>query len=230
MSIYDCQIVYPDSSMRLVEVRIMWYRRRSLHHCGDGGMDFYVSLGARLKAFRVRAGLSQADLGARLGRSASAINRYETGQRRLPAEDLIRLAELLGVSPEDLLGVPSRSSGRRHTGPSGLSPEELRVLRALGRKLSYTLPGPEADRVHEGRAAYVPGPLGIRPYVRALTPHRLGGLRRSRRPPPLRRPHPARLCPLLKAGTPPGSVESSRAPPRASVRPAAEHRMEGALV
>src|SRR5579884_442239 len=97
MSIYDCQIVYHDSSMRLVEVRIMWYRRRSLHHCGEGGMDFYVSLGARLKAFRVRAGLSQADLGARLGRSASAINRYETGQRRLPAEDLIRLAELRGA-------------------------------------------------------------------------------------------------------------------------------------
>src|SRR5579875_1135087 len=79
MSIYDCQIVYPDSSMRLVEVRIMWYRRRSLHHCGDGGMDFYVSLGARLKAFRVRAGLSQADLGARLGRSASAMKRGSGG-------------------------------------------------------------------------------------------------------------------------------------------------------
>lgn len=141
-------------------------------------MDFYVSLGARLKVFRVRAGLSQADLGARLGRSASAINRYETGQRRLPAEDLIRLAELLDVSPEDLLGVPSRNSGRRQTGPSGLSSEELRVLRALGRKLSYTLPGPEADRVHEGRAAYALAPLRIRPYVRALTPHRLRHLAR----------------------------------------------------
>ncbi len=69
-------------------------------------MDFYVRLGQRLRALRIRAGLSQSALGARLGRSASAIDRYEMGQRRIAIADLQRLAKILGVSPESFLERP----------------------------------------------------------------------------------------------------------------------------
>lgn len=68
-------------------------------------MDFYQRLGARLRTLRLRAGLSQSAVGARLGRSAGAINRYEMGRRRVPLRDLPRLAALFGVAPAALLGA-----------------------------------------------------------------------------------------------------------------------------
>jgi transcriptional regulator with XRE-family HTH domain len=57
--------------------------------------DLYAKIGERLRALRTEAGLSQAALGAKLGRSPSAIDRYEMGQRRLSLADLLRLSRIL---------------------------------------------------------------------------------------------------------------------------------------
>jgi transcriptional regulator with XRE-family HTH domain len=72
--------------------------------------DFYARLGSRLRTFRRRAGLSQGALGARLGLTAGAINRYEMGRRRVPLKDVSRLASILGVTTTALLGTPSTGS------------------------------------------------------------------------------------------------------------------------
>jgi transcriptional regulator with XRE-family HTH domain len=69
-------------------------------------MDFYERLGSRMRMLRLRAGLSQAALGARLGLTAGAINRYEMGQRRVPLRDVPRIAAILAVAPGALLGTP----------------------------------------------------------------------------------------------------------------------------
>jgi transcriptional regulator with XRE-family HTH domain len=68
-------------------------------------MDFYERLGARLRAYRRRADLSQAALGARLGLTAGAINRYERGHRRVPLRDVPRIASVLGIAPAALVGT-----------------------------------------------------------------------------------------------------------------------------
>lgn len=112
-------------------------------------MDFYQRIGARLRTFRLRAGLSQAALGARLGLTAGAINRYEMGRRRVPLRDIPRMASILGVRSMTLLGAETaggRSAdrvqeespvyGRRGVRPGAaarayaesLSPARLRAL------------------------------------------------------------------------------------------------------
>lgn len=48
---------------------------------------------------RQRAGLSQGELGARLGRNQRYISRIETGQHRVTVVDLIEIAEALGFDP-----------------------------------------------------------------------------------------------------------------------------------
>lgn len=75
--------------------------------------DFYRKVGARLRTARLRAELSQAALGARLGVTAGAINRYEMGGRRVPLRHLPRIASILGIAPVVLLGGRAgRGSGR----------------------------------------------------------------------------------------------------------------------
>jgi transcriptional regulator with XRE-family HTH domain len=78
-------------------------------------VDFYRQIGARLRALRLRSGLSQAALGTRLGLTAGAINRYEMGRRRVPLKDIPRMAAILGVAPMALLEAPGRRDGRQAT-------------------------------------------------------------------------------------------------------------------
>ena len=60
-------------------------------------------LGARIAALRRDAGLSQAELAARLGVSPSAMGMYEQGRREPSAQLLVTLARELGVTTEFLL-------------------------------------------------------------------------------------------------------------------------------
>lgn len=168
-------------------------------------MELYARLGERLRALRTRAGLSQAGLGARLGRSPSAIDRYEMGQRRLSIADLFRLSKILDVPLETLLegagargsskrGSPARGSSLRAPARAGaadagtrlpsmdrLRAEHLRLLRELDRRLAYSQPGDRALAVRETSRAYgrrrtsPRGGTSSQAYEAALTPARLRG-------------------------------------------------------
>ena len=60
-------------------------------------------LGPRIASLRRRAGLSQAELAARLRVSPSAMGMYEQGRREPPVEVLVALARELGVTTDFLL-------------------------------------------------------------------------------------------------------------------------------
>ena len=60
-------------------------------------------MGARIAALRRQAGMSQAALARELGCSASAVGMYEQGRREPPADLLVRMARLFGVSTDYLL-------------------------------------------------------------------------------------------------------------------------------
>ena len=60
-------------------------------------------LGPRIAALRRDAGLSQAELAARLGVSPSAMGMYEQGRREPSAQLLVALARELGVTTDFLL-------------------------------------------------------------------------------------------------------------------------------
>jgi transcriptional regulator with XRE-family HTH domain len=68
----------------------------------DAGNPEY---GARLAKFRKAAGLSQLELGQKLGIAQSIISRYEKGERRLYDDVLAQAAKILGVTPNDILDV-----------------------------------------------------------------------------------------------------------------------------
>lgn len=62
------------------------------------------SIGERIKEARLRAGLSQTELAARLGYSKSAINKVEKGTRDIPRAAVDRYASVLGVTSAYLNG------------------------------------------------------------------------------------------------------------------------------
>jgi transcriptional regulator with XRE-family HTH domain len=61
-------------------------------------VDGYV--GARIRAGRKLAGLSQSDLGARLGVTFQQVQKYEKGTNRVGASRLNTLAEIFGVGAD----------------------------------------------------------------------------------------------------------------------------------
>ena len=71
----------------------------------------YKRLQTALKAARKAAGLTQAQVGERLGRPQSYVNKYETGERRLDVVEFMDVAEVLGATCAELLKAASRTTG-----------------------------------------------------------------------------------------------------------------------
>lgn len=73
-----------------------------------------VQVGARMREFRIRAGMSQQALGGTFGVSYQQIQKYETGVNRMGASRLIQVTQALGCSVQELfdgvdIGRPARS-------------------------------------------------------------------------------------------------------------------------
>lgn len=75
-------------------------------------MDYTVDIGAVIRGARCTARLTQTQLGAQCGYSASAISRIESNQLRLDYQSLLRVASVLGITPDQLNGTsaPGRSA------------------------------------------------------------------------------------------------------------------------
>lgn len=64
----------------------------------------------RIKQLRQEAGLSQRELAELVGVSKAAVSCWETGVRGIPAGDnLVRLAEILGLDPAEIMKVDGKS-------------------------------------------------------------------------------------------------------------------------
>jgi transcriptional regulator with XRE-family HTH domain len=83
------------------------------------------SFGQRLKTIRKRRGLSQVELAARLGLHQSLISQYERGYLRLHGALLMRLAQALATTPDEILGSPARPPAAPE------APVDRRFLRRL---------------------------------------------------------------------------------------------------
>ena len=71
----------------------------------DNEAEGNVEFGERLAKLRKEAGLSQLELGERIGVAQSIISRFERGERKLYDDVLASLATALGVTPNDILGI-----------------------------------------------------------------------------------------------------------------------------
>lgn len=85
----------------------------------DSSERLNAAFGERLLAARTAAGLTQAELGARVEPKplhVQAVARYEAGDRGPSLRAIYRLAAALGISPRDLLpeiGSEKRGSAKR---------------------------------------------------------------------------------------------------------------------
>jgi transcriptional regulator with XRE-family HTH domain len=64
----------------------------------------YRQLVDQLVAARKQANLSQERVATLLGTHQQFVSRYETGERRLDAIELVDVARALGLNPVDLIG------------------------------------------------------------------------------------------------------------------------------
>ena len=63
------------------------------------------SLGARIAQLRKDRGMTQAELAERLAVSQPVVSDYENDVIRMPADVVVELAEILGVSADQILGL-----------------------------------------------------------------------------------------------------------------------------
>jgi transcriptional regulator with XRE-family HTH domain len=64
-------------------------------------------IGARLRAARLQVVLTQGELAQALGVDRSTVAKWETGQRGMTVENLIRAAAVLEIPPQHLLVEPA---------------------------------------------------------------------------------------------------------------------------
>jgi transcriptional regulator with XRE-family HTH domain len=95
-----------------------------------------IQLGESIRAHRLIAGMSQGDLGRRLGVSFQQIQKYEKGTNRVGAGRLPRIARIFDIPIGALFDANTQTfpSGRTGAAPVKLIPERntLKLLTAFG--------------------------------------------------------------------------------------------------
>lgn len=99
--------------------------------------------GRRLEEIRKRRGLSQVKVAQRLAIHQSLISQYERGYVRLHGALLVRLAQILKTTPDEILALNAADNGDPHT-------IDRRFLRRLQRTSSPP-PRQEAPPRHHRR-------------------------------------------------------------------------------
>ena len=89
---------------------------------------FFIDLGARIARLRKDEGITQVQLAEQLGTSQQTITAYEVGRRRVPVSSLPRIAKLLGVSVEELIGEDPKPAKR---GPAPKLQQQLERITRL---------------------------------------------------------------------------------------------------
>jgi len=96
------------------------------------------AIGARVRTYRLTAGLSQTDLAKRLGVTFQQVQKYENGKNRISAGKVSAIAEALKVRPDQILGT--NGGNQRGTGidPLSLRDHSLNKLLITMAKLPAT--------------------------------------------------------------------------------------------
>jgi transcriptional regulator with XRE-family HTH domain len=83
------------------------------------------TVGSRIARLRRDKGLTQVELAERLGVTQPAVSDYENDDIRLPADVVVQIARILGVSTDELLGL------KETPGKATSSPKNRRLYRRL---------------------------------------------------------------------------------------------------
>lgn len=95
------------------------------------GLD---TIAQRLVRLRKEKGLTQAQMATLLGVSQPVVSDYERGALRLHGELILKVAEILSVSADELLGRDENASQRKKRGPQSQLERQLTAIATLPRK------------------------------------------------------------------------------------------------
>jgi putative transcriptional regulator len=84
-------------------------------------------LGDNIKYYRTAKGLSQAELGTKIGRTQQVVFAYESGDAMPSLTVLLKIAKVLGITVEDLVRDPAKAEKERIAS----NPRLLRKLRLV---------------------------------------------------------------------------------------------------
>ena len=90
---------------------------------------FYAQLGQRIAEARKAQGMTQVQLSEALGIAQQTLAHYEGGKLRVAVAMLPPLAQILGVGVEELIGTPTKRTGKR--GPTPKMQQQIERLSDL---------------------------------------------------------------------------------------------------
>src|ERR1700730_5505382 len=103
------------------------FKRRTVIVDGPDPIDQHV--GGQLRLRRAQSGMTQAELGAKVGLSFQAVQKYETGENRISASRLYQLARILDVSMSYFFeGLAETGRGDDAAGASDLTRKEASMV------------------------------------------------------------------------------------------------------
>ena len=91
--------------------------------------QFFKAFGARISDARKAQGLTQHQLADRLGVAQQTYADYEAGITRVPASTLLVLEEVLGLTPDEMLGRDAKA--RLKPGPTSKLDRQIECIRQL---------------------------------------------------------------------------------------------------
>lgn len=109
-----------------------------------------MTLGEQIQSLRKAAGLSQEELGDRLGVARQSVSKWESDTTVPELEKLIAISQLFGISMGALLGLEEPEGAAEE-----LTQRELTAVEEIAKRL--TPAGPAASQKHRPRAAIAAG-------------------------------------------------------------------------
>ncbi len=91
--------------------------------------QFFRELGARIAQARKALQLTQQQLAEQLGIAQQTMAHYEGGRLKVSASLLPQLAQILNLSLDELLGLPTRRTAKR--GPSSRLEQQIDMIRQM---------------------------------------------------------------------------------------------------
>lgn len=103
-------------------------------------VEFYKELGGKIRILRIRAGLTQKDIGKRWRVTFQQVQKYETGANRIPLDKAIQLCEMTNYDIKELLDISVFGEvNRGSTMPVILMGKILRLNKAQQRHIIKTI-------------------------------------------------------------------------------------------
>ena len=107
--------------------------KRAINKRGVATAEGLETIAQRLVRLRKERGLTQAQMAKRLGVSQPVVSDYERGGLRLHGELILKVAEILDVSANELLGLDTKASPKKR-GPQSQLEKQMAAIASLPRK------------------------------------------------------------------------------------------------